>query len=245
MSVEAELMAIQLGLISATEKENVHNIILITDSIVAAKKIFKSKIDLLQNIFILVISAVNSFFKRDGRNKIQFQFCPSKAKWPKHQLIDDQVKADNCTLVFPSKESYLFSQKKECDSILHEWQNSFTTNPKRGQCFLDFEDENQKVIKPTYSKGGSWLPSIGFTNSLCACFTHMTTSYAPIGEYRQRFFPYLPTNCSCSNAEIQTREHIIMEYDLYNPSTHLCNIIINSFVYFLMDNPGTFSFNNK
>jgi len=47
MSVEAELMAIQLGLISATEKENVHNIILITDSIVAAKKIFKSKIDLL------------------------------------------------------------------------------------------------------------------------------------------------------------------------------------------------------
>jgi len=38
-------MAIRLGLILAMEKENVHNIILITDSIVTAKKIFKSKID--------------------------------------------------------------------------------------------------------------------------------------------------------------------------------------------------------
>jgi len=29
------------------------------------------------------------------------------------------------------------------------------SNPKRGQLFLNFEDENQKVIKPTYTKGGS------------------------------------------------------------------------------------------
>jgi len=28
--------------------------------------------------------------------------------------------------------------------------------------------------------GGSWLPSIGFTNALCACFTHMTTGHALI-----------------------------------------------------------------
>jgi len=54
-----------------------------------------------------------------------------------------------------------------------------------------FEDEDQRVIKPTYAKGSSWLPSIGFTNSLCACFTHMTMGYAPIGVYRQRFFPNL------------------------------------------------------
>ena len=39
---------------------------------------------------------------------------------------------------------------------------------KKGQCFLDFEDEKQQVIKPTYAKGGSWLPFIGFTNLLCA-----------------------------------------------------------------------------
>jgi len=105
-----------------------------------------------------------------------------------------------------------------------------------------FEDKDQRVIKPTYAKGSSWLPSIGFTNSLCARFTHMTMGHAPIGEYRQRFFPNLPTSCPCGEAEVQTREHIIMECDLHNPSTCPCNIIINSFVHFLADNPGAFSF---
>jgi len=243
-SIEAELMAICLGLIPAMEEENIHDIIVITDSIAIAKKIFESKTDPLQNMFIPVTSAIDSFFRKDGTNKIQFWFCPSKAKWPKHKLVDDQVKANNCTPTFPSKELHLFNKKKECDNILHEWQDSFTTNPKRGQCFLDFEDENQKVIKLTYAKGGSWLPSIGFTNSLCACFTHMTTGHTPIGEYQQRFFPHLSTSCPCSEADIQTREHIVMECDIHDPSTRPCNIIINSFIHFLVDNPSAFSFNN-
>ena len=237
-------MAIYLGLIPAMEEENIHNIIVITDSIAAAKKVFKSKTDPLQNMFILLTSAIDSFFRKDGRNKIQFWFYSSKAKWPKHKLIDNQVKADNCTPIFPSKESHLFNKKKECDNILSEWQNSFMFNPKREQCFLNFEDENQKVIIPTYAKGGSWLPSIGFTNSLCACFTHMTTGHAPIGEYRQRFLPHLPISCLCGKAEVQTREHIIMECDTHDPSTHPHNIIINSFVHFLVDNPSAFSFDN-
>ena len=243
-SIEAELMAICLGLIPAMEEENVHNIIVITDSIAAAKKVFKSKTDPLQNMFILLTSAIDSFFRKDGRNKIQFWFCPSKAKWPKHKLIDNQVKANNCAPIFPSKESHLFNKKKECDNILSEWQNSFMSNPKRGQCFLDFEDKNQKVIIPTYAKGGSWLPSIGFTNSLCACFTCMTTGHAPIGEYRQRFLPHLPISCPCGKAEVQTREHIVMECDTHDPSTRPHNIIINSFIHFLADNPSAFSFDN-
>ena len=226
------------------EEENIHNIIVITDSTAAAKKVFESKTDPLQNMFIPVTLAINSFFKKDGRNKIQFWFCPSKAKWPKYKLVDDQVKADNCAPVFPSKELHLFNKKKEYDNILSEWQESFMSNPKRGQLFLNFEDENQKVIKPTYAKGGSWLPSIGFTNSLCTYFTHMTTSHAPIGEYRQRFLPHLPISCLCGEAEVQTREHIIMECNTHDLSIRPCNIIINSFVYFLADNPSAFSFDN-
>ena len=104
----------------AMEEENVHNIIVITDSIAAAKKVFKSKTDPLQNMFIPVTLAIDSFFRKDGRNKIQFWFCPSKAKWPKHKLVDDQVKANNCAPIFPSKELHLFNKKKECNNILSE-----------------------------------------------------------------------------------------------------------------------------
>ena len=168
MSMEAELMAIHTGLIPAMERDNIHNIIVITDSIAIARKILKSKVDLLQNIFIPIISAVNAFLRKDSRNKIHFWYCLSKAKWPRHQLVDDQVKVGKCISTFPSKELYLFNRKKECDNILHEWQEFFVNNPKKDQCFLSFEDKKQQVIKPTYAKGGSWLPFIGFTNSLCA-----------------------------------------------------------------------------
>jgi len=102
------------------EEENIHDIIVITDSIATAKKIFESKTDPLQNMFIPVTSAIDSFFRKDGRNKIQFWFCPSKAKWPKHKLVDNQVKANNCAPIFPSKELHLFNKKKECNNILHE-----------------------------------------------------------------------------------------------------------------------------
>jgi len=237
-------MAIHTGLIPAMEIDNIHNITVITNSIAAARKILESKVNLLQNMIILLASAIETFLSKDGRNKIHFWFCPSKVEWPRHKLVDNQVKASICIPIFPSKDSHLFSKKKECNNILGEWQMSFANSLKKGHYFLNFEDEKQRVIKLTYAKGSSWLPFIGFTNSLCAHFTRITTGHAPISEYRQRFFPHLPTSCPCGKAEVQTQEHIIMECDMHDPSMCLCNIIINSFVHFLTDNPGAFSFDN-
>jgi len=195
-------MAIHTGLIPAMEIDNIHNIMVITDSITAARKILESKVDPLQNMFILLAVAVKTFLSKDGRNKIHFWYCPSRAEWPRHKLVDDQVKATSCAPTFPSKESHLFSKKKECDTTLCEWQTHFANSLRKGHYFLNFEDEKEIVIKPTYAKGGSWLPVIGFSNFLCARFTRMTTGHAPIGEYRQRFFPQLPTSCSCGKAEV-------------------------------------------
>jgi len=202
--IEAELMTICTGLTPAMEIDSVHDITVITNSIAVAKKILESKVNPLQNMFIPLASAIKTFLSKDGRNKIHFWYCPSKAEWPRHKLVDDQVKASSYTPTFPSKESHLFSQKKECDNILCEWQTYFAKSLKKGHYFLNFEDEKERVIKPTYAKGGSWLPVIGFTNSLCARFTRMTTGHAPIGEYKQRFFPHLPTSCPCDKAEVQT-----------------------------------------
>jgi len=212
-------MAIHTGLIPAIEIDNIHNITVITDSIAAARKILESKVDPLQNMIIPLTSAIKSFFSKDSRNKIHFWYCPSKAKWPRHKLIDKQVKANTCIPTFPSKNSHLFSKKKECNNILCEWQTSFANSLKKDYYFLNFKDKKQIVIKPTYAKDGSWLPVIEFTNLLCACFTRMTTGHAPIGECRQRFFPHLPTNCPCGEAEVQTHEHIVMECNRHDLST--------------------------
>jgi len=79
-ALEAKLMAICTRLIPAMEIENVHNIIVITDSIAAGRKILESKVNPLQNIVISLTSAIKFFFRKDSRNKIHFWYCPSKAE---------------------------------------------------------------------------------------------------------------------------------------------------------------------
>jgi len=105
-------MAIHTGLIPAMEIDNIHDITVITDSITAARKILKSKVDFLQNMFILLAAAIKTFLSKDSRNKIHFWYCSSKAEWPRHKLVDNQVKANICTLMFPSKDLHIFSKKK-------------------------------------------------------------------------------------------------------------------------------------
>ena len=135
-------MAIYTDLILAMEINNIHDIIIITDFITVAKKILEFKVNPLQNMFIPLASAIKAHLNKDSRNKIHFWYCSSKVKWPRYQLVNDQVKASRCIPTFPSKDSHLFSRKKECDDILCKWQTSFTNNLKKGHYFLNFEDEN-------------------------------------------------------------------------------------------------------
>jgi len=242
--LEAELMSMCLGLTPTPANNSAHNITIITDSMGMAKKLLESRPNPHQRAVLSIINLIKSFLSKDNRNAIHFWQCPKKAKWPRHKLVDDQVKTSNDTPTLSSKNSHLFSQKKEVDDILKEWQTTFATSQKKGQLFLDFEDEKQHVITPTYTKGGSWLPIIGFTNALCARFTRMTTGHAPIGEYCQHFFPNTPLGCPCGQAELQTREHIVMQCPQYDPATRPINIVINSFIHFLNDNPSAFCFDN-
>jgi len=153
--MEAELMSIRIGLIPAMDNKDNHQILVITNAILTAKKILESQPNPLQKAILPIAGGMKTFFSRDSRNIIHFWQCPNKAKWPRHKLVDDQVKAATNIPTHPSRNLYLFSRKKECNDGLKEWQNSFSTSHKKGQQFLDFEDEKQNVIKPTYSKGGS------------------------------------------------------------------------------------------
>jgi len=95
-----------------------------------------------------------------------------------------------------------------------------------------------------YAKGESWLPHIEISNSVCTRFTHMMLRHAPIGEYQQRFFPNAPVQCSCSEADIKTREHIFMQCRQYEASLCPRDIRISSFNEFIIGNPILFCFDN-
>ena len=243
-SLEAELMAIRIGLASAFENIEAHQILVITDSLEAGKKITSSGEQYLQKSIIPIAVKIQSFLSKDSRNSIHFWHCPNKLEWPRHTLVDKETKTSHIPPTLPEKNSFLLSKKKECNRILELWQQLFKDSKKKGQLFLEFEDDNEKVIEPTYSKGGSWLPHIGISNSICTRFTRMMTGHAPIGEYRQRFFPNSPIQCLCGEVDVETREHIFMHCNQYESSTCSKDIRISSFVEFIVGNPTSFCFDN-
>jgi len=151
------------------------------------------------------------FLEKDGYNSLHFWYCLSKLKWPRHALVDEEAKTSHVPPILLEKNSFLFSKKKECNLLLESWQKLFKDSNKKGQLFLEFEDNNEQVIKPTYAKGGSWLLHIGISNSVCTKFTHMMLRHAPIGEYQQRFFPNTAIHCPYGEADIKTQEHIFMQ----------------------------------
>jgi len=117
----------------------------------------------------------------------------------------------------------------------------FENTPYKGNHFLDTYNNDDHLITPTYSKGGSWLNTIGTSNSICTRVTCLITNHAPTGEYGARFFPDKASLCPCNVAQLETRHHILHEcpqFSRYN----LAGYILSKIVSFLQINSRAFCF---
>ena len=119
---------------------------------------------------------------------------------------------------------------------------TFQASDGKGNYFMDLLDDDFNTIEPSYSKGGSWLQKFGHFNSLCACATRTITNYAPIGEYRLRFFPDKDFSCPCNNYPIKLRRHILHECKRFNGYWNLRRDSLSHFIMFLVANPNAFAF---
>jgi len=204
-STEAELFAIRCGINQSICFDNISKIVVITDSIHMAQKIFDSSSHLFQTMLATILSDLCDFFNRHNNNSIEFWECPSHLKWLLHDKVDKETKTFNLMPLFPCKNSWDFSKKNKSDDIIKAWKITFQASDLKGNHFLDLLDNDNKFIEPTYAKGGLWLKLIGYSNLLCAHATRAITNHAPIGEYRLRFFPREKFRCSCSHYLIESR----------------------------------------
>ena len=124
-SSEAKLFAIRYSISQALSKENISKIIIITDSIHIAKRIFDLSSHLLQSQSVAILGNLCQFFSRDPNNSIEFWECPSYLNWHLHKAVDLEIKASNFTSVYPCKISWNYSKKTECDNILNIWKMMF------------------------------------------------------------------------------------------------------------------------
>ena len=241
-STEAELFAIRCGINQACDITNVSKIIIVTDSIHAAKKIFDSGSHPYQIHSATILSELCTFFSSNESNTIKFWECSSKLRWGLHSDVDKDSRSFSSLLSYPTKLSWDYCKKINCDNSLNLWKMTFQASDGKGRNFLDLLDDDFNVIELHFAKGGPWLQTFGHSNSLCARVVRAITNHAPIGEYRLCFFPGMDFSCPCSNYPIETRRHILHECRRFNGYWNPRRDSLSHFVMFLMANPNAFAF---
>ena len=74
---------------------------------------------------------------------------------------------------------------------------TFQVSDMKSKHFLDLVNNDNNILEPVYSKGGTWLKHFGHSNILCTRASRVITNHALIGEYRLRFFPREEFSYSC------------------------------------------------
>jgi len=166
-STEAKLFAIRCGINQACSIENISKIIVVTNSIHAARKIFHDKFNPYQIHLTAVLCELQHFFAAGQENSIEFWECSSCLKWRLHKSVDKESKLFNLLSSLLSKISWDFCRKTDSNNIINLWKMTFQALDGKGKNFLDLADINNNTIKLSYIKGGPWLQAFGSSNSLC------------------------------------------------------------------------------
>jgi len=150
-SMEAELFAIRCGINQAIQIQYASHIIVIIDMIHAVEKIFDSHVHPHQQQAIAISKDLKAFFSSHEDNTIKFWDCPND-KWHLHSMVDKETKQFNLTPLHPSKESWDYSKRRECDVIIKEWHLTFKSSNLKGRNFLQLLNNNLSEIEPAYTK---------------------------------------------------------------------------------------------
>ena len=105
ISIEAELFAIRCGINQACSIENISKIIIVTDSIHTARKIFDDKSNSYQIHSTAVLYELQHFFAASQENSVEFWEYPSCLKWRLHKSVNKKSKSFNLLPSLPSKIS--------------------------------------------------------------------------------------------------------------------------------------------
>jgi len=103
MSTEAELVTIRCDINHATSIDNISKIIVVIDSIHAAKKIFDLSSHPFQKHVVSILKELCSFFYCHPENYIKFWEYPSYCNWHLHKVINIETKSLRPTSIFPNK----------------------------------------------------------------------------------------------------------------------------------------------
>jgi len=145
-------------------------------------------------------------------NSIEFWEYSGCCDWPLFKSVNKETKCFHQMLLLFYKSLWDFSKKRECENIIQNWKMTFQTLGQKCRQFLELVDDDDNLIEPFYTNGGSWLKLIDHSNFLCARAMRAFINHTPTGEYRLCFFPKEEFKCPYGLYPIESRQYIPYEY---------------------------------
>ena len=241
-TTEAKLFTIKCGINQAISIPNTNHIIIITDSLHTAKRIFDSLLYPYQIYSAVISQELRDFFRKNSNNYIEFWDCPSKQNWLLYFLVDKDTRKFDFSPIFPCKLSWDSCKKYNCNFITIQWRMSFQVSDLKERNFLELLNDKSNPLKPSNIKSGPCLQYFGHSNSRA---TRAIVNYVSIRNYWLRFFPREEFACLCSLYPIVLRQHILHECKRFNNYWNLKRVSIGHFILFLIYNGKAFSFEDS
>ena len=137
----------------AISTPNIKYIVVITDFLHVAKKIFNLSIHPYQIHSAAISQELWDFFKKDSNNHIGIWNYSSKQKWTPHFLVDKNTRKFNFSPILSRKLSWDFCKKYEYDSISMMWRMNFQASDLKGRNFLELLNNDSNPLKLSTIKG--------------------------------------------------------------------------------------------
>ena len=106
ISTKAELFAIRYSINQAIHLNDILRIIIVTNSIHVARKIFSSSSYFFQKYAATILNKLREFFSHHQKNFIEFWEYFSQCKWNPYKIINAETKLFNLTLLYFNKYSW-------------------------------------------------------------------------------------------------------------------------------------------
>jgi len=165
-ALDAELFAIQLGIVKATSFD-VKRIVIITDSLTAARRAVDASVHSDQAHSLAIVQALRGFFTNHPDCSIHFWDCPSKAQWSLHFLAHEDTTSTKIAAGRYPATSLDALRSKSAAACLDAWRTSFACPSSQGRHFLPLKGGIKNLFQPSYAKGRDWLLFIGKSVTLC------------------------------------------------------------------------------
>jgi len=129
---------IRLGVVKATSFD-VKRIIIITDSLTAARRAVDASIHSGQAHSLAIVQALRGFFTNHPNRSIHFWDCPSKAQWSLYFLAHEDATSTKIAAGCHPATLLDALRSKSAAACLDAWKTSFTHPSSQGRHFLSLK----------------------------------------------------------------------------------------------------------